>query len=66
VFFVLVFCAISTLPCAAASAQLLRTIFNCIGECINTFSCIGKTNNFKPPDIILAAFSAAAEASSRT
>jgi hypothetical protein len=23
---------------------------------INTFSCIGEPNNFKPPDIILAAF----------
>jgi hypothetical protein len=44
--------------------QLL--LINCIGECINTFSCITKPNNFKPPDIILAAFSAAAEVVQRT
>jgi hypothetical protein len=53
------------LPCAAASATAAAEPSNCIGECINTFSCTTKPNNFKPPDIILAAFSAAAEASSK-
>jgi hypothetical protein len=56
VFLCLSLCYIHSYSVAAGAAVVSAYEPSLIGECINTFSCIGKTNNFKPPDIILAAF----------
>jgi hypothetical protein len=42
------------LPCVAAATAAEPSLIALVNQ--HNFSCIGSPNNFKPPDIILAAF----------
>jgi D-arabinose 5-phosphate isomerase GutQ len=64
VFFCLSLCYIN-LPCAAAGATAAEPSLIALVNVSTPLAALVKPSNFKPPDIILAAFSAAAEASSR-